>query len=223
MLNFHPDKNKHMKISRSNVDKRAYTMQSTIITTRKEKNIGVMIDDKLTFSDHLAEKINRANSILGITRRTFVYLDLTMLKALYTALVEPHLEYANQIWCLYLVKNVEAIENVQRHATRMVPQLKGLNYKERLRKLDLPTLAYRRLRGNLIEVYKIITHKYDPDCTREIFKMRGDTTTRMKIFKTGSRLNTRKYTFSNRVVNHWNDLPEWVVNAESVKIESNLD
>ena len=79
----------------------------------------------------------------------------------------------------------------------------------------------------MIEAYKIITHKYDPNCTREIFKMRGDTTTRgnsMKIFKTGSRLNTRKYTFSNRVVNHWNDLLEWVVNAESVvKFESNLD
>ena len=47
-------------------------MQGTIITTRKEKDIGVIIDDKLTFSDHLAEKINKANSILGIIRRTFV-------------------------------------------------------------------------------------------------------------------------------------------------------
>ena len=198
MLNFHPDKNKHTRIGRSNVDKRDYTMQDTIITTRKEKDIGVIIDEKLTFSDHLVEKINRTNSILGIIRRTFVYLDPTILKALYTALVRPHLEYVNQILCPYLVTDVEAIENVQRCAARMVPQLKGLNYEERLRKLDLPTLAYRKSRGDLIEAYKIIIHKYDPDCTREIFKMRGDTTTRgnsMKIFKTGSRLNTRKYTF----------------------------
>ena len=105
MLNFPPDKNKHMRIGSSNVDKRDYTMQSTITTTRKEKDVGVIIDDKLTFSDHLAEKINRANSILGIIRRTSVYLDLTILKALYTALVRPHLEYRNQIWCPYLVKD----------------------------------------------------------------------------------------------------------------------
>ena len=104
-----------------------YMMQSTINTTRKKKVIGVILDDKLIFSDHLAEEINRANSILGIIRRTFVYLDLTILKALYTALVWPHLEYTNQIWCPYLVKDVEAIENVQCRATRMVPQLKGLN------------------------------------------------------------------------------------------------
>lgn len=202
-------------------------MHGAINTTRKEKDIWVIVDDKLTFSDHLAEKINKANSILGVIRRTFVYLDPIILKALYTALVRPHLEYANQIWCPYLVKDVEALENVQRRATRMVPQLKGLSYEERLRKLDLPTLAYRRSRGDQIETYKIITHKYDPDCTRGIFKMRDDSITRgnsLKIFKEGSRLNIRKNTFSNRVVNNWNDLPEWVVSSGSViKFESNLD
>ena len=102
---------------------------------------------------------------------------------------------------------------------RMVPQLKGLTYEERLRKLGLPTLAYRRSRGDQIEAYKIITKKYDPDCTRGMFQMRENSTTRgnsLKIFKTGSKHNIRKYTFSNRVVNNWNSLPAWVVNAESV-------
>ena len=222
-----PRQNKHMRIGKTNVAEREYMMYSPITSTRKEKDIGVIIDDKLTFTEHLAEKINKANSILGIIRRTFVHLDPTILKALYTALVRPHLEYANQVWCPYLVKDVEAIENVQRRATRMVPQLKGLTYEERLRKLGLPTLAYRRSRGDQIEAYKIITRKYDPDCTNGIFKMRENSTTRsntQKIFKTGSRHNIRKFTFSNRVVNNWNNLPEWVVNAESVvKFESGLD
>ncbi len=69
---------------------------------------------------------------------------------MYTALVRPHLEYANQIWCPHLVKDVEAFENVQRGVTRMVLQLKGLSYEESLRSLDLPTLAYRRSRGDQI-------------------------------------------------------------------------
>lgn len=227
MLRFHPDKNKHMRIGRTNVEEQNYTMQDTITSTGKEKDIGVVIDSKLTFSDHLAEKINKANSILGLIRRTFVYLDLPILKSLYTALVRPYMEYANQVWCPYLVKDVEALENVQRRATRMVPQLKGLSYEECLEKMNLPTLAYTRSRGDQIETYKIITQKYDPDCTRGIFRMREDNTTRgnsKKIFKTGTRLNIRKYAFSNRVVNSWNDLPEWVVDAESVeKFESRLD
>lgn len=227
MLNFHPDKSKHMRIGRSHVGVRDYTMQGPINNTKKEKDIGVVIDDRLTFSEHLAEKINKANSILGVIRRTFIYLDPTILKALYTALVRPHLEYANQIWCPYLVKDVEAVENVQRRATRMAPQLKGLTYEERLKKMELPTLAYRRSRGDQIEAYKIITHKYDPDCTAGIFRMREDTATRgnsKKIFKTGTRVNSRKNVFSNRVVNNWNDLPEWVVSAETlVKFESHLD
>ncbi|KAG7163715.1 hypothetical protein Hamer_G002947 [Homarus americanus] len=74
-----------------------YHMYTTIKKTTVEKDIGVVIDDKLTFSDHLAEKINKANKIVGTIRRTFVHLDAPIFKALYTALVRPRLEYANQI------------------------------------------------------------------------------------------------------------------------------
>ena len=63
MLNFHPDKNKHMRTGRPNVDEGEYMMYGPITSTRKEKDIGVVIDDKLTFSEHLAEKINKASNI----------------------------------------------------------------------------------------------------------------------------------------------------------------
>lgn len=227
MLNFHPEKSKHMRLGKANIREHEYTMFNTIASTNAEKDIGVVVDNKLTFSAHLAEKINKANKIVGIIRRTFIYLDPTIFKALYTALIRPHLEYANQIWCPHLVKDVEAVENVQRRATKLVPQLKDLPYEERLKKLELPTLAYRRSRGDQIEAYKIITQKYDQDCTQGIFQMREGDATRgntKKLFKTRARLNIRKYAFPNRVVNNWNDLPEWVVNAETVvKFESSLD
>lgn len=61
-------------------------MFNVINCTRSEKDIGVVMDDKLTFSEHLAEKINKANRIVGMIR-SFVYLDPTIFKALYTALV----------------------------------------------------------------------------------------------------------------------------------------
>ena len=109
----------------------------------------------------------------------------------------------------------------------LMPVLKNPTCEERLRKLNLPTLAYRRSRGDQIEAYKIITGKYDRDCTEGLFEMREDTSTRgntKKIFKARPRLDVRKFSFPNRVVNTWNALPEWVVCADSVeKFEAKLD
>ena len=227
MLEFHPDKSRHMRVGRSSAEDQDYTMFSNITKTNTEKDIGVVIDNKLTFADHMSEKINKANKIVVLIRRTFVHLDSKIFKAIYTAIVRPIIEYANQVWCPHLVKDLEALENVQRRATKLVPELKDLPYEERLRKLNLPTLAYRRSRGDMIETYKIINQKYDQDCVEGIFQMREDDVTRgntKKIFKRRSRLNLRKYSFPNRVVDKWNDLPEWVVNADTVeKFEHQLD
>ena len=55
----------------------------------------------------------------------------------------------------------------------MIPTIKDLSYSERLKKLKLPTLAYRRARGDMIEVYKIVPDIYDPKTTNNLFKIRG--------------------------------------------------
>jgi hypothetical protein len=64
--------------------------------TESEKDIGVTIDEKLSFDKHISEKVNKANSIMGLIR-TMEYMDNNSFKLLYTALVRPHLEYANQV------------------------------------------------------------------------------------------------------------------------------
>ena len=61
----------------------------------------------------------------------------------------------------------ETLENVQRWATRLIP-----GYKERLNILNLPTLSYRRLRGDMKEIYKILTGKYGSAVT-SIFYIKG--------------------------------------------------
>lgn len=227
LLSFHPDKCKYMRIGRTTIDDQGYQMEKQLKKVALEKDVGVVINDKLSCVDHLAEKVNKANKIVGIIRRTFVTLDTTIFKALFVALVRPHLEYANQAWSPYLVKDIEMVENVQRRATRMIPELKGLSYEERLRKLNLPTLAYRRARGDMIEIYKILTGKYDGDCTEGILKLREENISRgnsLKLFKTRARLDVRKHAFSCRVTNTWNQLPEWVIGAKSVnQFEGKLD
>jgi hypothetical protein len=71
----------------------------------------------------------------------------------------------SSIWSPYKKKDIETIENVQKRATRMLPQMKNLNYEERLKLLKMPTLKFRRMRGDMIEAFKILTRLYDSRVT----------------------------------------------------------
>ena len=74
--------------------------------------------------------------------------------------------------------------------------------------LQLPTLKYRRLRGDIIELYKMVTGKYDTDASINFkFISYLGTQTRgnkYKIFQDHVKYNLRKYVFSNRVIQTWN-------------------
>ena len=107
----------------------------------------------------MSEKINKANSLMGIIRRTFDHMDEQCFSKIFKSLIRPHIEYANKIWSPHLKKHIKPIENVQRRATKLIPGFKDIEYKERLRKLKLPTLAYRRLRGDTFELYKILIQR----------------------------------------------------------------
>ena len=103
-------------------------------------------------------------------------------------------------------------------ATRWVTGLKGLTYAERLCKLGLLSLERRRLRGDLIEVYKITRDK-EKLLKNGLFKPRGQTHLRGHDFmlkKESCRLDVRKYSFAHRVVGPWNGLPAEVVSAPSL-------
>ena len=158
--------------------------------------------------------------MLGLIRIAFACLNKTMFLNLYKALVRPLLEYCVQVWSPHLKKHIRLIEGVQRRATKLVPELKNLPYAERLVKLELTTLEARRVRGDMIETYKIITGKesINPD---KFFKMdprprRANFHTK-KIYTKRYRLNIRKYSFSQRVIPKWNYLSRAEVQAEKTK------
>ena len=185
-----------------------------------------MIADKLNFNQHLTEKVNKANSVLGAMRRSFEYLDIPTFRKLYAALIRPHVEYAHQVWCPYMKKDIVSIENMQKRATKMIPGLSKLSYEERLKKLKLPTLSYRRARGDMIEVYKLLNGKYYFD-EKELLQLSKERVTRgnsKKLYKSRPRLDVRKHSFSHRVVDVWNSLPDSVITAPSVhSFEARLD
>lgn len=105
----------------------------------------------------------------------------------YVVLVRPYLEYVNQVWAPYLLKDIEAIEGMQMRATKLVAKLKELNYEEGLMKLKVPTLLYRRAEGDIIETLKIITRVYNPEVCQGIFVPRENGRTRGRPMKRGKK------------------------------------
>ena len=103
--------------------------------------------------------------MLGIIKRNFIHLTPDSFVILYKALVRSHLEYAVSVWNPHYQFLIEKLEKVQKRATKLVLTVKSLNYEERLRKLNLPTLKFRWIRGDMIEVYKIFNRKYDEEVT----------------------------------------------------------
>jgi ribonucleases P/MRP protein subunit RPP40 len=141
-------------------------------------------------------------------------------RQLFTVLVRPHLEYGNSVWHPQYKKDIELLESVQRRATRLVPGFWKMEYEERLRVMKLPTLAFRRLRGDLIEVYKHLHGIYRVDSTellpldsREGAATRGHS---LKLQKTRCRTSLRANSFGMRIVNNWNSLKDDIVQAPSV-------
>eukprot|EP00794_Sanderia_malayensis_P014125 gene14125-15603_t len=228
LLKFHPDKCKVLTVGNNGGGNKYYIQDHELAPTDKEKDLGVVIDKELKFEHHIQDKVNKANSIMALVRRSFTYLDEEMFKLIFKGIVRPHLEYATQIWRPHKVKDITSIENVQRRATKLIPSLNHLSYEERLRKLNLPSLEYRRLRGVMIEVYKQF-NIYDSDVSLKL-KLAPTTaneTTRghsKKLFKRRAVKSIGRHSFTHRVVTPWNSLTEEIVSACSVKsFEAKLD
>ena len=69
----------------------------------------------------------------------------------------------DQAWRPYRKKDIDKLERIQRRATKMIPELRDLSYESRLLQCGLTTLETRRLRGDQIEVFKIVNGYEDVD------------------------------------------------------------
>ena len=190
-----------------------------------EKDLGVVMDSELAFADHITEKVKKANSIVGIIRRSFSCLDKVTFVKLFTAFVRHHLEYGQAVWSPHLRKYIDMIESVQIRATKLVDGFGKLTYSERLKQLQLPTLAFRRLRGDMIETYKHF-HSYDHDTLPTSFRPRNRPSRSHKyqihpIKPRDGERGIHKNSFYCRIVDLWNNLPSSVVEAPTLNAFKN--
>ena len=134
LLKFHPDKCKVLSLGYK-LDETPPTFnmvtnsedgsanQVKLEATTCEKDIGVHVDDNLSFKDHIYTKIKKASAVMGIIRRTFDYLDQNMFLQLFKSLVRPLIETSVAVWAPYKKTYIAELERVQRRATKQVPGL----------------------------------------------------------------------------------------------------
>ncbi len=221
-MRFHPEKCKVLNVMDPDAKQR-YSMESNgtkcvLEQVHEEKDLGVITDDMLSFDDQCEKSITSANRILFTIRRTFTFIDEQTFLQLYKPLVRSRLEYGVEIWSPKLKRQINEVEAVQRRATRMIPAIRHLSYEERLRKLRLPTLVYRRKRGDMIQTFKYLHGIHDSN-TETLFKRINDDRTRghnLKLFKERTYTSTRANFFTARIIDMWNSLPQEVVSAPSV-------
>ena len=225
-LKFNEKKCKVMHLGRLNPGF-GYDMAGIVLEeTTEEKDLGVMIDHELKFDIHIDRQVNKANQQLGLIRRSFDALDEETFTMLYKSLVRTHLEYCNAVTFPIYDRQAQLLESVQRRATKLVPGLSDLSYVDRLKKLELPSLYYRRARGDIIEAYKYLHEIYDvQDCPLVLDKNPASTRGHsLKLQKSRCIKSSTQKFFKHRVVNSWNSLPEDVVSAPSLNaLKNRLD
>ena len=215
---FNLDKCKIMHIGHKNKNEKYELLGKEIESVQQEKDLGVVITNDLKSSNQCIEAVKKAQKLLGYIKRQFRTRNKETILTLYNALVRPHLEYAVQFWSPSLRKDIERLEAVQARATKLIPSIRHLGYVRRLERLNLYSLEKRRLRGQLIETFKMLKGVNNIDY-RHLFTFSNNLTRsngwklELKRFNTSQCGNF----FTYKIAPIWNRLPAEAVNSASVE------
>jgi len=127
---FSVDKCKVMYVGRMNIHSKYYMNDAELGDTTEEKDLGVFIADNLMVAKHCAYSYSKGNRILGMIKRTIISRDIHILLNLHKTLVHPYLEYCSPAWSPHYQKDkqLQLLEKIQHHFTRLFPDLRSLCY-----------------------------------------------------------------------------------------------
>ena len=193
--------------------------------TTMVKDLGVHITKNLKWTEHIIKIKNKAMQKCYQILRSFSSKNVWILLKAYVTFVRPLLEYASIIWYPHPGRpDSTLVESVQRYFTKKICQrcrIPFTSYEDRIYKLNLKTLEYRRKEIDLVMVYRIMNNLVDLQL-EDFYEMYVSTykTRRHELCITNSTPTSamESLSFSKRTVQLWNKLPTEVVTAESIAV-----
>jgi hypothetical protein len=224
-LNLAPTKSCCLKIKRkcnaSSDGAKPYTIGGHDIPYVNEyKDLGILVDDHLSFASHINSVISRAKQRVYLLFKCFVSRDILLLMKAYVSYVLPIFDYCSSVYSPFKLSEIDRLESVQRNFTKKLSGLCDLPYDERLAKCGLVSLELRRLRKDLGLCYQIVNGlialNFADFFTADTNHRTRRNRQKLKIQKM-SHVSSRANFFSVRVVPVWNTLTDDIILCGSYK------
>ena len=201
-----------------------YVNGSALERVSSYKYLGIIISADLTWANHIKGIATKTRKQIGLLyRRFYKHAQQDTLRAIYVALIRPHLEYGVPVWDPHLLKDINILEAVQKFATKVcVKSWNSLDYHERLDKLNLETLKKRRSVFKLCHLFKLVHGLSNFPNSPIHFAVPSCYTTRSKhnllLNVPFSSSNSYYYSFFCAVPRVWNTMPYSVLSSLSLKL-----
>lgn len=201
-------------------------MESEISISDQAKDLGVLFSSNLSWCNHYSKVISGAYKILGLLRRTFSKsISVKAKKTLYLTLVRSHFIYCSVLWRPYLIKDIKALEAVQRRSTKFILQDYDMDYKNRLKKLNmLPLMMYFELADIMffVKSIKAPTNRFDINKFISFSSTSTRYATNLKLNHCFSSSNHARHFYFNRLPRLWNALPVFDLTQSDITIKRKL-
>ena len=224
-LKLNTDKSEHLTIRES----QHHTFQikgKPVPKISLVRDLGVTISNNLSSRPYIDKIRSKANILSNIILRTFSPNNYDLIVNLFKTYVRPIAEYNTCSWSPYQLLDIKEIEKVQQTFTKKLCQRSNISfssYQERLKILKLESLQSRRVKRDLVYMYKIIHKLVDVNFADffEFSNFNGHCLRRHNLHllrKKPAKTQVRNNFFSVRVIKMWNDLPADTVNSQSLAI-----
>jgi len=219
-LAFAPSKCFHLHIRRSNARNSIHDVSTyylggqTVPSVMETKDLGILVDDQLTFGNHIRGVVGKAKQRIYLLFKCFKSRNVQLLMKAYITYILPIFDYGSPVWSPCKLGDIDLLENVQRNFTKRLQGMHDLPYEVRLVKCGLVSLELRRLRKDLALCYQIVNGLIALDFNSFFtadpnYRTRGNRQ-KLKIPKL-SPASARSNFFCVRIVPVWNALPDDII------------
>lgn len=203
---------------------RIYSIDDVSIPQSTTYNdLGVIVQSPLSFKGHISSMIRKSFSKLGLIKKLFIKKDKTSITKLFDAFVLPTAEYASIIWCPSSTFQSDNVERIQKSMCRLIPSIRNLSYSEQLQSLGKFSLRIRRIRRQLIFMFKMLSGSLNLNFD-EMFDRRLTCRTRghnVQLTARFARRNCRLHFFSTHAIQYWNKLSPDIIDSSSLVVFKN--